>query len=412
MSTQITCPRCRSAFALEDVLTEDVEKSLKQQYEQRLRESSEKLQKEREALLLSQKEFEEKKQRENELFSQRLEKEKQKMQESLQEQIRKSVAGDFENRMKIMQQCLDDNEEKLKEARRKELQVLQLEKQLADQKEEMELRMQKELLEKQKQIEEQASRRAQEAQELKLKEKEHQIDQMKKLIEEMKRKSEQSSMQLQGEVQELALEEILRSAFPYDSITEVGKGVRGADAIHVVKNHLGQPCGTIIYESKRTQAFSDGWVEKLKADMRSTGADIAIIVTQVMPRDMERFGQRGGVWVCNFQEAVSLALALRDGLIKVYQATKSQENKGEKMQMLYDFLTGNEFHQQVEAIVEGFMQMKTSISRERMQMEKIWKEREKQLEKVILNTTHMYGSVKGIAGSAIGEVRLLEDGEA
>lgn len=411
MSTQITCPHCRGAFALEDVLTEDVEKVLKQQYEQRFRESSEKLQKERESLQLLQKEFEEKKQRENELFTRRLEKEKEKMQEMLQEQLTKSIAGDYENRMKLLQESLDANAAKLKVAREKEMQVLKLEKQLRDQKEEMEFRMQKQLMEKQKEIEEQASRRAQETQELRLKEKEHQIEQMKKLIEEMKRKSEQSSMQLQGEVQEIALEELLRASFPCDTISEVGKGVRGADAIQMVKNHLGQVCGTIIYESKRTQAFSEGWVEKLKADMRSTGADIAIIVTQVMPKDMERFGQRNGVWVCNFHEAVSLAHALRDGLIKIFQATKSQENKGEKMQMLYDFLTGNEFHQQVEAIVEGFMQMKNGINRERVQMEKIWKEREKQLEKVILNTTHMYGSVRGIAGSAIGEVRLLETGE-
>ncbi|HEX5555706.1 MAG TPA: DUF2130 domain-containing protein [Chitinophagaceae bacterium] len=411
MSTQITCPHCHSPFALEDVLTEDVEKSLKQQYEERFRESTAKLQQERSALLLQQKAFEEKKQRENELFSQRLEKEKQKMHQEVQEQIRKSVAGDYENRVKIMEQTLKDNEEKLKLARDGEMRILQLQKLLKDQKEEMDFQLQKKLMETQKEIEEQASKRAQETHELKLKEKEHQIEQMKKLIEEMKRKSDQTSMQLQGEVQELALEEILRVTFPYDAITEIGKGVRGADAIQVVKNHLGQPCGSIIYESKRTQAFSDGWIEKLKTDMRNTGADIAIIVTQVMPRDMERFGQKSGVWVCNFHEAVNLAHVLRDGLIKIHQAMKSQENKGEKMQMLYDFLTGNEFHQQVEAIVEGFMQMKNGIIKERMQMEKIWKEREKQLEKVILNTTHMYGSVKGIAGSAISEVKLLEGGD-
>jgi len=126
---------------------------------------------------------------------------------------------------------------------------------------------------------------------------------------------------------------------------------------------------------------------------------------------MERFGQKNGVWICGFHEAISLAHVLRDSLIKIYQAMKSQENKGEKMQMLYDFLTGNEFHQQIEAIVEGFMQMKNGINKERVQMEKIWKEREKQLEKVILNTTHMYGAVKGIAGAAISDVKLLERGD-
>jgi hypothetical protein len=283
-----------------------------------------------------------------------------------------------------------------------------LQQRMKEQKDAFEVELQKKLYEKQTEIEELAARRAHEAQDLKLKEKEHQIEQMKKLIEEMKRKSEQGSMQLQGEVQEIALEEMLRTAFPYDSVTEVGQGVRGADAIQEIRNHLGQPCGTIVFESKRTQAFAEPWVEKLKTDMRGCGADVAVIVTQAMPKDMDRFGQRGGVWVCNYQEVISLVQVLREGMIRVHQAMKSQENKGEKMQMLYDYLTGKEFHQQVEAIVEGFMYMKTAIAKERVQMEKIWKEREKQLEKVMLNTTHMYGSVKGIAGAAVEEVRMLE----
>lgn len=408
MSTQITCPHCRSSFALEEVLTEDVQKSLKQQYEQRLRESTDKLRQEREALHLQQREFENKKQRENELFTERLEKEKERMFQDIQEKTRKSLEGDYHNRMKLLEQTLQDNEEKLKTARAKELEVLALQQRLKEQKDELDVAFQKKLFEKQQEIEEAAIRRAHEAQDLKLKEKEHQIEQMKKLVEEMKRKSEQGSMQLQGEVQEIALEEMLRTAFPYDSLTEVGKGVRGADVIQEVRNHLGHTCGTIVFESKRTQAFSDAWVEKLKVDMRSCGADLAVIVTQAMPRDMQRFGQRGGIWVCNYQEAISLIQVLRDGLIQIHQAMKSQENKGEKMQMLYDFLTGKEFHQQVEAIVEGFMHMKNAISKERIQMEKIWKEREKQLEKVMLNTTHMYASVKGIAGAAVHEVKLLE----
>lgn len=412
MSTQITCPHCRSTFELEEVLTEDVKKSLRLQYEQRLRESTDKLRREREMLQLQQRDFEEKKQRENELFTERLEKEKQRLSQEIQERTRKSLEGDYHNRLRLLTQSLHDTEEKLKTAREQELKVLALEQQLKTQHDEQEVLLQKKLMEKQREIEETAARRAQETQNLKLREKEHQIEQMKKLIEEMKRKSEQSSMQLQGEVQEIALEEILRVAFPYDMLEEVGKGVRGADVIQEVRNHLGQPCGRIIFESKRTQAFSEAWIDKLKADMRGCGGDLAVIVTQAMPRDMERFGQRSGVWICSYQEAISLVQVLRDGLLKIHQAMKSQENKGEKMQMLYDFLTGKEFQQQVEAIVEGFVHMKNAIAKERMQMEKIWKEREKQLEKVMLNTTHMYGSVRGIAGAAVHEVRLLETGES
>ena len=412
MSTPITCPHCRTLFDLENVLTEDMERSLKQQYEQKHQESMQRLAREQAALQEQQRVFEEKKNRENELFQQRLDKERQKMQEALQQQLRKSIAGDYENKLKILEQSLADNEEKLKLSRQKELQILQLQQQLKQQQEDMELELKKTLMEKQTEIEQRAIRRAQEAEELKLKEKEHQIAQMKKLIEEMKRKSEQGSMQLQGEVQELALEELLRGAFPYDVIREVGKGVKGADCLQEVRNSMGHPCGTLIFESKRTQNFSEGWIEKLKADMRHTGADIAVIVTQAMPRDMDHFGQRNGIWICSFHEAISLTHVLRDGLMKISQALKSQENKGDKMQMLYDYLTGNEFHQQVEAIMEGFVQMKNGINKERLQMEKIWKEREKQLEKVLLNTTHLYGSVKGIAGAAIGDVRLLEGGDS
>lgn len=411
MSTQITCPNCHTRFALEDVITEDVEKSLKQQYEQRLRESVEKLNKEKNVLLQQQLDFEEKKKRENEIFSERLEKEKQKMQQDMQEQIRKSVAGDYENKIKLMNQALEDHEEKLKLAREKELEVLQLQQRLKEQKNEMDLVFQKKLFEKSKEIEEEAVKRIQQSEELKLKEKEHQIEQMKKLIEDMKRKSEQGSMQLQGEVQELALEEMLRAAFPYDSISEIKKGVQGADTLQEVKNNLGQSCGIIIYESKRTQAFSEGWIEKLKTDMRNSKGDIAILVTQAMPKDMEHFGQKNGIWICNIREAISLASALREGLIKIHQAIKNNENKGDKKEMIYAFVTSNEFKQQVDAIVEGFQSLKDSINREKLQMEKIWKEREKQIDKVLLNTTHMYGSFKGIAGADIGDVKLLEGGD-
>lgn len=226
----------------------------------------------------------------------------------------------------------------------------------------------------------------------------------------MQRKAEQGSMQMQGEVQELALEELLRSTFPFDAIDEVGKGVKGADAIQTVRNNLGQVCGKIIYESKNTKAFGGDWIDKLKHDMRASQADIAVIVTETMPKDMDRFGMKDGVWICNFNEIKSLAFVLRDSLIKIYAAQASQENKGDKMSMLYTYLTGTEFRQQIEAIVEGFTELQMGIQREKNAMTKIWKEREKQLEKVLLNTTNFYGSVKGIAGNAISDIKLLELG--
>ena len=237
-----------------------------------------------------------------------------------------------------------------------------------------------------------------------------QLEDQKKLTEEMVRKQGQGSMQMQGEVQELILEELLRSTFPFDSIDEVGKGVKGADAIHTVRNPLGQVCGKIIYESKNTKAFGGDWIDKLKHDMRSSQADIAVIVTETMPKDIERFGMKDGVWVCNFTEIKSLAYVLRDSLVKIHAAQSSQENKGDKMSLLYSYLTGTEFRQQIEAIVEGFTELQYGIQKEKNAMTKIWKEREKQLEKVLLKTTNFYGSVKGIAGNAIGDIKLLELG--
>ena len=243
---------------------------------------------------------------------------------------------------------------------------------------------------------------------LKLRELEKQLDDQKKLAEEMRRKAEQSSMQRQGEVQELLLEAILKEHFPFDLIEEVGKGVEGADCIQVVRNASGKVCGKIIYESKRTKGWSGNWIDKLKTDMRSRGADVAILVTQTFPKDMERFSEKEGVWVCNFYELAGVAALIRNGILRVYEAKRSEENKGDKMQLLYNYLTGVEFRGQVEAIAEGFMAMRNSISRERIQMEKMWKEREKQLEKVLISTSGLYGSVKGIAGASVGDIPLLD----
>ncbi len=244
---------------------------------------------------------------------------------------------------------------------------------------------------------------------LKIKELEKQLNDQKKLVEEMKRKQDQVSMQLQGEVQELALEEILGNAFPFDVISEVGKGIRGADCIQLVRNNFGQECGKIIYESKRTKDFGGDWIEKLKTDMRSTGADIAVLVTKTMPKELDCFGLKDGVWVCTFSEVKPLATVLRDGIMRLHTSSKNHENKGDKMHLLYDYLTSNEFSEQWKAIREGFAAMKMSIINERNAMEKLWKAREKQLEKVLLNAAHVKGSIEGISGMDAIDLNLLDE---
>ena len=418
MPTNIKCPNCGTEFDVENVLAIEIEHKYQQQYKDKLNQSLDKIEIEKKKLEADQSSFEEKKKKENEIFAQKLQQEKLRLETEIQEQVKKSVAADYENKLRMLQTSNADNEEKLKEARRKELNFLQKEQALNNKEAELEITLQKKLQSERATLSEQIRGQENEknllkesSYQLKVKELEMQLNEQKKLADEMKRKAEQSSMQRQGEVQELLLEAILKENFPFDVIEEVGKGVEGADCVQVVRNNSGTVCGKIIYESKRTKTWSNNWVEKLKADMRSRGADVAILVTQAFPKDMERFGEKDGIWICNFSEVNSVAHLLRNGIIKVYDITRNEENKGDKMQLLYNYLTGNEFKGQVEAIVEGFMAMKQSIMKERIQMEKMWKEREKQLEKVLISTSGMYGSVKGIAGASVGSIPLLDGGE-
>lgn len=418
MPTDIKCPNCGHVFDVENVLAADLEVKYQQQYQAKLQQSLSSIEEDKRKLQESQQKFEEVKKRENEIFAQKMQQEKLKLEVELQEQLRKSISADFENKLRLLETSNKDAEEKLKEARRKELDFLQKEQQLKNKEAEMEITLQKKLHQEREQLGEQIRKQEIEKNQLKetefqmkLKALEIQLDEQKKLADEMKRRAEQGSMQRQGEVQELLLEDILKEIFPFDLLEEVGKGVEGADCIQTVRNSSGTECGKIIYESKRTKTWQNNWVDKLKADKRNKGADIAILVTQVFPKDMERFGERDGIYICNFTEVRSVAALLRSGIININLIQKSQENKGDKMQMLYDYLTGNEFRGQMEAIVEGFMSIKNGISRERIQMEKIWKEREKQLEKVLLSTSGMYGSVKGIAGASVGNIPLLDGGD-
>lgn len=389
----ITCPNCSHQFEPGDTMRDEIEKELRGKM----------------------KEWQKKKEIET---AELLEVEKKKMQTEMQEAVKKSLAADYENQLKLLQQEASDNAEKLKESRRKELEFLQKEQALKTREEEMQLTIQRQLMEERSKLKEQLQK--EESEKISLKEQEYQlrtkelekqIEDQKKLVEEMRRKSEQGSMQLQGEVQELMLEEMLQSTFPFDKIEEVGKGVRGADCIQIVRNQFGNESGKIIYESKRTKDFSNEWIEKLKKDMRSHGADVAVIVTQTFPKDMERFGEKDGVYICTFNEVRSVALLLRNALLKIADARKSQENKGDKMVMLYDYLTGTEFSEQWKAIREGFMSMRQSIQKERDTMERLWKAREKQLEKVLLNAAHIQGSVEGIAGVDAVNLNLLEDND-
>ena len=378
MTTEIKCPNCGTEFELNESLKNEVEKELRGKMMDWQKKKEDEFEKQRTALI------------------------NDTLRKATDDTVVKIKALEEESRIKT---------EQLQTLQKKELDLLRDKNALEEKQKNMEVEIEKRFLEKRKEIEESAIKREQEIFDLKTKEYKLQMEQQQKLIEELKRKSEQGSMQLQGESQELLLEEILQSYFPFDIIEEVEKGVEGADCIQVIRNNSDTICGKIIYESKRTKAWSNGWIDKLKADMRNSGSDVAILVTQVFPKDMEKFGEKDGVWICTFNEVSSVAQLLRNGIIKIYEAQKSQENKGDKMQLLYNYLTGIEFRGQMESIVEGFMAMKQSIMKERIQMEKLWKEREKQLEKVLLSTSGLYGSVKGIAGAGVSNIPLLDGGD-
>ena len=403
-NSTITCPNCKHDFPIENALSQKIEDDIKARYLKRYNEDKQKFEAEKAQLAKETELIKAQGENQEQILADKLRLAKSQLE---QEAIKKA-ASEMALQMEMLNKELTEKSQKLKESQVKELELMQKEKQINEREESLKLDLEKQLVSRQKEIEDRVKKMESERSDLKIKELEKKLTDQAELVETMRRKAEQGSMQLQGEVLELALEELLKATFPLDTIEEVAKGVKGADCVQHVKNQAGQFCGKIIFESKRTKAFTNEWIEKLKRDMRAQQADIAVIVTETLPKDMEYFGFKDGVWICRFSDVKPLAFLLRDSLLKIQTAMISQENKGDKMQMLYNYLTANEFKQNIDAVVEGFVSLREGIIREKVQMEKIWKEREKQLDKVLLNTTQFYGSIKGIAGNAVGDLKMLE----
>lgn len=406
--TQISCPKCGTPIDVEDILSSRLEDELKKKYSAQMAEERKKYEHEMQALHKAKEDFEEKKKKENELFQERLDNKLKEERRALEDKLKTKIKEEQAEQLQALQQELNEKSEQVKELNRSKAEIEKLKREKDELKEVAEAEAQKRLNEQLQAEKERIKRSEEERNELRIKELQKQLEDQKKLTEEMKRKQEQGSMQLQGEVQELAIEEWLIAQFPLDSIEEIKKGARGGDCVQVVNTRTRQNCGKIYYESKRTKDFQSGWIEKFKTDIREKGADIGVLVTDAMPQDMERMGLRDGVWVCTYEEFKGLCTVLRESIIQLSNAISSQENKGDKMHLLYDYLTSTTFRMQVEAIVEGFSHMKSALDSEKRAMQRIWKEREKQIDKVITNTIDMYGSIKGIAGNAIQPVKQLE----
>ena len=405
---QIKCPNCGTSIDVQDILSHQLEEEIKQKYQSQIAAEKKRYESQQEQLKQEKLDFEQKKKRENVLFQERLENQLKEDKKEIEAKLKLKLKEEQSDQFAALQKELNEKSEQVKELNRSKAEIEKLKREKSELKEAAEAEAQKKLNEILIAEKEKIKKSEEDKNELRFKEMQKQLEDQKKLTEEMKRKQEQGSMQLQGEVQELAIEEWLAAQFPLDTIEEIKKGARGGDCLQIVDTRTEQNCGTIYYESKRTKDFQPSWIEKFKADIRDRGANIGVLVTEVMPSDMDRMGLKDGIWICNYDEFKGLCAVLREGILQVNNAIITQENKGDKMDLLYDYLTSNTFRMQIEAIVEGFTQMKSDLESEKRSMQRIWKQREKQIEKVVTNTIDMYGSIKGIAGNAIQSVKALE----
>jgi hypothetical protein len=407
-STNVKCPSCGTNIDVNEILYHQLKEDATQQYDLKLAEQQEKfdarfseINKEKETLKKMKLELEESIEKgvHTKLLSEKV---------KLEKKIREQIVEEKSEELKSLQVQLEQKIQDTKELNKVKTEFARICREKDELKEKIEAESEQKINEKITEEKMRIRKESDDKNQLKLSEKDYLINQLKEQLKESQRKIEQGSMQLQGEVQELAIEEFLKVKFPLDTIVEIKKGARGADALHQINSITKQNHGSIYYESKRTKDFQPSWIEKFKKDMREKGAIFGVIITDVYPKDMERMGQLEGIWICSMDEFKGLSFVLRESIILLDTAMQTQENKGTKMEMLYEFLTGNEFRMQIEAIVEGFSQMQNDLSKEKRAMDSIWKQREKQIQKVIHNTVNMYASVKGIAGNAIGSIKALE----
>lgn len=407
-ANKIKCPNCGQEIDVNNLLYHQLDDELKEKYNNEMLQEKNKLRLQYDLLEKEKVKFDGiKKEYEDKIrngIQEGLKEEKQRLEKKLREKIE----GEQSEQIKSLHEELNQKSNMLKEFNKAKSEIERLKREKEEIKDaievESERRLTKTLIEEREKI----RKNEEDKMQFKVDEKDQVIMQLNRQLQEAQRKAEQGSIQLQGEVQELAIEDWLKSNFPLDTIEEIKKGARGADCLQTVNTRTIKNCGSIYYESKRTKGFQVNWIEKFKSDIRGKGADIGVLVTQSMPNDMERVGLKDGVWVCSFDEFKGLCVVLRESIIRLSNAIISQENKGEKMGMLYDYLTGNEFRLQIEAIVEGFTQMQNDLESEKRVIQGVWKKREKQIQKVMLNTSYMYSSIKGIAGNAIQPVKLLE----
>ena len=401
----IKCPECGAEFELSQAVSHDIEVEIKKKYQKQIKELEEKAHKDAEA-------------KERDLQAE-LKKERQKLEQEISGQIetakkeaeekaKKNAEEGARLELKDLKAQVKEKDDKITEAQNQELELRKRQRELEDREKNLELESARKLDQEKAKLQEEAQKNFAEQHRLKDAEKDKKMEGMLKQIDELKRKAEQGSQKIQGEVLELEIEGMLKDEFPFDKIEPVSSGVKGADVIQIVNTQSGKLCGKILWETKRTRSWSDKWLKKLKDDQREAKSDIAVIVSEVLPTGLTHFRQIEGVWVTSIASAQSLALALRVVLSQAAREKKLQAGKEEKMELVYNYLTGSEFRNRVEAIVESFVAMQEDLDREKRAMNKIWDKRGKQIESVILNIGGMQGDIEGVAGMTLPKIEKLE----
>lgn len=401
----ITCPKCRAEIPLTDAVTHGIREQLEEEFATRQRKLQEAVEAREAALAERQKQIAHAEKTIEQQVADKLAAGRKVLQAEAREEAKRNLTVELQD----LRSQLTDRQQKLADAQKTELELRKQQRQVEEKAQALELEVARKLDAEREAIRKQAAETATEAERLKLAEKEKVISDLQLQITALKQKAEQGSMQLQGEVLELDLESQLAAAFPYDAIEPVSKGVRGGDIHQRVRTNTGHDCGMILWEAKRTRNWSGNWAPKLKEDQRAAKAELAVIVSQVLPPELKHFGQVDGVWVCDFLSALPLAAALRHGLVTAAMARLAETGKAGKTEELYAYLCSVEFRQHIEAVVEAFAAMQQDLQKEKRAMEKAWAAREKQLGRALQHTAQLYGGIQGIAGqTALPEIKALE----
>ncbi|MET4323580.1 hypothetical protein ABIB90_008356 [Bradyrhizobium sp. JR4.1] len=407
----LQCPNCNHEIRLTESLAAPLLAETRQRFQEQLASKDAELARKLEVLRLEREQLSKDREQVEDQVKQRLAAERAQLAASEGKKAREAAAAELEakeSETAELRANLANNNLKLAEAQKQQAEMMRQQRALEDEKRELDLTIEKRVQASIGEIQAKAKQDADEAARLRVAEKDQTIESMARTIEELKRKAEQGSQQSQGEVLELELEELLRGRFPTDLIEPVGKGELGADVIQQVNGSISQPAGIILWESKRTKAWSDGWLAKLRDDQRRCGADVALIVSQTLPKHVEHFDLIDGIWVAHPRCALPVAVALRQGLIDVNSSRMVQQGQQTKMEQVYQYLTGTKFRQRVDAVVEKFNDMREDLDKERKFLGRQWAKRETQILAVIESTVGMVGDLQAIAGKAMPEIPSLE----